>query len=198
MDLDSRSSGCARLGGGVGPPLGVVVEEVLVQTGGLISCQKHGFISPSTLPSGPLAIQIIEASKPIRRLKQRRAASREGARTPHGPALSPVISGQGRAQRKTRGHHAGTLQPRRRCSLLPTTKPAPRPSTRGHSALRALRDYAAAPPCTELRVESRRHRHAQQHSSGSSGDRDATKAQEKIARHILECFSDQRGSRNKQ
>ena len=28
LDLDSRSSGCARLGGGVGPPLGVVVEEV--------------------------------------------------------------------------------------------------------------------------------------------------------------------------
>ena len=26
LDLDSRSSGCARLGGGVGPPLGVVVE----------------------------------------------------------------------------------------------------------------------------------------------------------------------------
>jgi len=30
LDLDSRSSGCARLGGGVGPPLGVVVEEVAV------------------------------------------------------------------------------------------------------------------------------------------------------------------------
>jgi len=29
LDLDSRSSGCARLGGGVGPPLGVVVEEVV-------------------------------------------------------------------------------------------------------------------------------------------------------------------------
>ena len=28
IGLDSRSSGCARLGGGVGPPLGVVVEEV--------------------------------------------------------------------------------------------------------------------------------------------------------------------------
>ena len=28
LDLDSRSSGCARLGGGVGPPLGVVVEFV--------------------------------------------------------------------------------------------------------------------------------------------------------------------------
>ena len=28
LDLDSRSSGCARLGGEVGPPLGVVVEEV--------------------------------------------------------------------------------------------------------------------------------------------------------------------------
>ena len=26
LDLDKRSSGCARLGGGVGPPLGVVVE----------------------------------------------------------------------------------------------------------------------------------------------------------------------------
>ena len=31
-------------------------------------------------------------------------------------------------------HHAGPSQPRRRCSLLPTTKPAQRPSTRGHSA----------------------------------------------------------------
>ena len=31
LDLDSRSSGCARLGGGVGPPLGVVVEEVAVE-----------------------------------------------------------------------------------------------------------------------------------------------------------------------
>ena len=30
LDLDSRSSGCARLGGGVGPPLGVVVEEMAV------------------------------------------------------------------------------------------------------------------------------------------------------------------------
>ena len=30
LDLDSRSSGCARLGGGVAPPLGVVVEEVAV------------------------------------------------------------------------------------------------------------------------------------------------------------------------
>jgi len=30
LDLDSRRSGCARLGGEVGPPLGVVVEEVAV------------------------------------------------------------------------------------------------------------------------------------------------------------------------
>ena len=30
LDLDSRSSGCARLGGEVAPPLGVVVEEVAV------------------------------------------------------------------------------------------------------------------------------------------------------------------------
>ena len=30
LDLDSRNSGCARLGGEVGPPLGVVVEEVAV------------------------------------------------------------------------------------------------------------------------------------------------------------------------
>jgi len=30
LDLDSRSSGCARLGGGVAPPFGVVVEEVAV------------------------------------------------------------------------------------------------------------------------------------------------------------------------
>jgi len=99
-------------------------------------CQKYGFISPSTLPPGLLALQVNEASKPIRRLKQRRATSREGARTPHGPALSPVISCQWRARRKTRGHHAGQSQPRRRCScrLLPTTKPAPRPSTRSHSA----------------------------------------------------------------
>ena len=36
LDLDSRSSGCARLGGGVGPPLGVVVEEVAVLA--LFSC----------------------------------------------------------------------------------------------------------------------------------------------------------------
>ena len=28
LDLDSRSSGCARLGGEVGPPLGVVVELI--------------------------------------------------------------------------------------------------------------------------------------------------------------------------
>ena len=30
LDLDSRNSGCARLGGEVGLPLGVVVEEVAV------------------------------------------------------------------------------------------------------------------------------------------------------------------------
>jgi hypothetical protein len=30
LDLDSRNSGCARLGGEVGPPLEVVVEEVAV------------------------------------------------------------------------------------------------------------------------------------------------------------------------
>ena len=30
LELDSRNSGCARLGGEVGPPLGVVVEEVAV------------------------------------------------------------------------------------------------------------------------------------------------------------------------
>ena len=30
MDLDSRNSGCARLGGEVDSPLGVVVEEVAV------------------------------------------------------------------------------------------------------------------------------------------------------------------------
>jgi len=30
LDLDSRSCGCARLGGEVGPPLGVVAEEVAV------------------------------------------------------------------------------------------------------------------------------------------------------------------------
>ena len=30
LDLDSRNSGCARQGGGVGPPLGVVVEELAV------------------------------------------------------------------------------------------------------------------------------------------------------------------------
>ena len=30
LGLDSRSSGCARLGGGVGPPLKVVVEKVAV------------------------------------------------------------------------------------------------------------------------------------------------------------------------
>ena len=30
LDLDGRNSGCARLGGEVGPPLGVVVEEVAV------------------------------------------------------------------------------------------------------------------------------------------------------------------------
>ena len=29
LDLDSRKSGCARLGGEVAPPLGVVVEEVV-------------------------------------------------------------------------------------------------------------------------------------------------------------------------
>jgi len=106
-----------------------------VRIGGSIFLPKYGFISPSTLIPGPLALQVNEASKPIRRPKQRRATSREGARTPHGPALSPVISGQGRAQRKTRGrHHAGPSQPRRRCSLLPITKQAPRPTTRGHSA----------------------------------------------------------------
>ena len=71
--------------------------------GGSIYLPKYGFISQRTLPPGPLALQVNEASKPIRRLKQRRATSREGARTPHGSALSPVISGQGRAQRETRG-----------------------------------------------------------------------------------------------
>ena len=30
LDLDSRNSGCARLGGEVAPPLGVIVEEVAV------------------------------------------------------------------------------------------------------------------------------------------------------------------------
>ena len=30
LDLDSRNSGCARLGSGVAPPLGVVKEEMAV------------------------------------------------------------------------------------------------------------------------------------------------------------------------
>jgi len=40
-------------------------------------------------------IQVNEGSKLIKRHKQRCASTpREGARTPHGPALSPVISSQ--------------------------------------------------------------------------------------------------------
>jgi len=35
------------------------------------------------------------------------------------------------------------------------------------------------------------------HSSGS-GDRDATESQDKTTRQIMEWFSEQRGSRNKQ
>ena len=102
-----------------------------MRIGGSIYLPKIWIYHQASLPPGPLALQVNEASKPIRRLKQRRATSRESARTPHGPALSPVNSGH---SARPGGHHAGPSQPRRRCSLLPTTKPAPRPSTRGHSA----------------------------------------------------------------
>ena len=63
----------------------------MVRSGGSIYLPRNGFISHSTLPPGPFAIQVNEASKPSKRHKQRCATSREGAKTPHGPALSPVI-----------------------------------------------------------------------------------------------------------
>jgi hypothetical protein len=132
-------------------------------------CKQLGFISQRTRPTGPLALQVNEARKPMKRHKQRRATSREGARTPHGPALSPVISGLGRSpSTRPGGHHAGPSpsHPRRRCSLLPTTKPRPRPPTRGHSAgprtsrLRCLAAMRGAEsreqttsPCTAAAVE---------------------------------------------
>ena len=53
LDLDSRSSGCARLGGEVGPPFGVVVEEVAI------------FISPWRLRDHPSWRAIILRKKVI-------------------------------------------------------------------------------------------------------------------------------------
>ena len=44
LDLDSRNSGCARLGGEVGPPLGVVVEEVAVLV--VLSSSSVGIATP--------------------------------------------------------------------------------------------------------------------------------------------------------
>ena len=68
--------------------------------------------------------------------------SREGASTPHGPAvypaLSPDISGQGCSP----SHHAGPSQPRRHCALSSTTKPAPR------------LQHGAAPPRLEPSAEA--------------------------------------------
>ena len=66
--------------------------------------------------TGPLAIQVNEASKLVKRHKQRCATSREGARTPHGPALSPVISSQGRSPRARPG---GPPPPRRPITATP-------------------------------------------------------------------------------
>ena len=54
LDLDSRSSGCARLGGGVGPPLGVVVEEVFctnMRTKQKRRCRQTRTIKAATYPS---------------------------------------------------------------------------------------------------------------------------------------------------
>jgi len=83
--------------------------------------------------------------------------SRESARTPHGPAvypaLSPDISGQGRSP----SHHAGPSQPRRRCSLSSTTKPAPRPLTCGCSTGPRTSRQRAAPPRPEPSTRRRRH-----------------------------------------
>ena len=79
-------------------------SEVVIHLASLISI-PYSYLAPRSYINTNIigTYNILEASKPIKRHKQRRAASREGARTPHGPALSPVISGQGRAQRKTRG-----------------------------------------------------------------------------------------------
>ena len=46
LDIDSRSSGCARLGGGVGPPLGVVVEEVAVL---VVLVRRFGFTTKAAI-----------------------------------------------------------------------------------------------------------------------------------------------------
>jgi len=108
--------------------------------------------------------------------------------------ISSSSSSSKRSKTRGRDHNAGPSQPRRRCSLLPTTKPAPRPpnplavTVRG----RVLRGCAAAPPCTELRANV-----IAMHSSGS-GDRDATEAQDKATWQIMEWLSEKRGSLNKQ
>jgi len=70
-------------------------------------------------PTVLLPIQVNEASKLIKRHKQRCATSREGARTLHGPALSSVISGQGRSPTTTSAHHSHAA-----------TEPCPRPQSR--------------------------------------------------------------------
>ena len=90
------------------------------EVGGLIYLQKKGFISQSTPLRGPLAIQVNEASKLVKRHKQRCATSREGARTPHGSALPPVISGQGCSPSARPG---GASPPRRPITATPPLRP---------------------------------------------------------------------------
>jgi len=149
------------------------------EVGVQFTCQKYRFISQSTLPPGPHAIQVNEARKLIKRHKQRRATSREGARTPHGPALSPVISGQGRSpSARPGGHHSGPPQPRRHCNLPSTAKPA--------QAARLQLQHGAAyfkatRRATTYRAECRSRRHTAEQSTGWSFPH-APQAQDKAPR----------------
>ena len=130
---------------------------------------KIWFISQSTLPPGSLAIQVNESSKVIKRHKQRFAMSKEGAKTPHGPALLPVIrlSAARGASARPRGHHAGPPQPRRHCALSSIAKPTPRSPTCGCSTgPRALRP-PAAPPRPEPSAEGERTQRAAAQSTGA-------------------------------
>jgi len=55
LDLDSRSSGCARLGGGVGPPLGVVVEPFSTLCMVERYCPGRGLLGEGRGPGGGAA-----------------------------------------------------------------------------------------------------------------------------------------------
>ena len=122
---------------------------------------------------------INEATKLIKRLKQRCATSREGARTPHGPALPPVIylsaaRGARPAQdpRATmQAHHSHT-----------TIAPCPRPQSRhrGRPPPAAARGRVlqgrAPPPRPEPSAEGEGIHHTAVQSTGAPPARHKTES----------------------